>query len=207
MSPGNIMPGEWRTIDDPAYRVEKWDQERYWFFYLCFGRLGFNRETNPEVWRREFRLRFGKAAPAIEQAYRAASEVLPMITAARLPGASEWSWWPEMDTGGNLREYMHIQPSDTAQFYAIQTWKRTPRWRCEAWDATVRGYVEDAVEGRLRGKRTPIEVSRRFRELSEQTLKRLIRGRARARHVRLLADETVSTEDLFELRTAATAVV
>lgn len=154
-------PGEWRTIDDPAFRVGEWDQERYWFFYLCFGRLGFNRETNPEVWRREFRARFGAAAPAIEQAYRAASEVLPMITAARLPGASEWSWWPEMDTGGALREYLRIQPSDPAQFYAIAQWQRTPGWRWEEWDDTP-GFVEDVIAGKVSGKWTPWMIADRL---------------------------------------------
>jgi len=161
---GNL-PGEWRAIDDPAYRVGTWDQERYWFFYLCFGRLGFSQQTDPEVWQREFRQRFGQAAPAIEQAYRAASEVLPLITAARLPGASEWSWWPEMDTGGPLREYMHIQPSDPAQFYAIAQWKRTPGWRWEDWDETP-GYIEDRLAKRVTGKWTPGMVADRLERLA-----------------------------------------
>jgi hypothetical protein len=161
---GNL-PGEWRTIDDPAFRVGTWDQERYWFFYLCFGRLGFSQQTDPEVWQREFRQRFGRAAPAIEQAYRTASEVLPLITAARLPGASEWSWWPEMDTGGPLREYMHIQPSDPAQFYAIAQWKRTPGWRWEDWDETP-GYVEDRLAKRVTGKWTPWMVADRLDQLA-----------------------------------------
>jgi hypothetical protein len=120
--------------------------------------MGFNRDTNPEVWRRELRLRFGEAAMGISWAYRAASEVLPMITAARLPGASEWSWWPEMDTGGALREYMRIQPSDPAQFYAISQWKRTPGWRWEEWDATP-GFVEDVIAGNVSGKWTPWRIA------------------------------------------------
>jgi hypothetical protein len=154
-------PGEWRAIADPAYRVGEWDQERYWFFYLCFGRMGFDPGTNPEVWRRELRLRFGDPSPVIRWAYRAASEVLPMITAARLPGASEWSWWPEMDTGGALREYMHIQPSDPAQFYAISRWKRTPGWRWEEWDVTP-GFVEDVMSDRVTGKWTPWMIADRL---------------------------------------------
>jgi hypothetical protein len=158
-------PGEWRAIEDPAYRVGKWDQDKYWYFYLCFGRLGFNRETNPEVWRREFRSRFGEAASAVEQAYRAASEVLPMITAARLPGASEWSWWPEMDTGGGLREYMHIQPSDPAQFYAIAQWKRAPGWRWEEWDDAP-GFVEDVSAGKVTGKWTPWMIADRLERIA-----------------------------------------
>src|SRR5262249_43858373 len=127
------------------------------------------------------------------------SQVIPLLTAARLPSASEWSWWPEMDTGDRLAEYSLTQPSDTAQFYAIQTWKRTPRWRCEEWDTTVHGYVDDAIENRLRGKRTPIEMSRRFRELSEQTLKYLEQARGKVRDPK--AAEFRATD--FDLRVLA----
>lgn len=155
------QPGEWRALRDPEYRVGKWEQERYWYFYLCLGRMGFNKDTDPEVWRREFRLRFGGAAQPIERACRAASAVLPMITAARLPGASEWTWWPEMDSGGKLREYIRIQPSDPAQFYAISQWEKTPEWRWEEWDATP-GFVEDATAGRVTGKWTPWMIADRL---------------------------------------------
>jgi hypothetical protein len=151
-------PGAWDVIADPKYRVGRWPQERYWFFYLCFGRLGYNPQTSPLVWQREFRERFGESAQDYESAYRAASQVLPLITATRLPGASEWSWWPEMDTGGDLKEYSRIQPSDPSQFYAIRKWKKSARWRWEEWDKT-RGYVEDLLAGKLRGKWTPWQIA------------------------------------------------
>jgi len=155
-------PGAWNVWKE-GYRVGRWEQERYWFFYLCFGRMGYNPQTSAEVWQREFRSRFGEAAENVEQAYIAASKVLPLITAARLPGASEWSWWPEMDTGGSLREYMHIVPSDPRQFYGIRTWQRTPGWRWEDWDETP-GYVEDIVKGKLSGKTTPLFISNMLRD-------------------------------------------
>jgi len=129
-------PGAWPVIKDPKYRVGRWEQDRYWMFYLAFGRMGYNPETQPEAWRREFRHRFGKeAAPHAERAYAAASQVLPWITTALLPGASEWSWWPEMDTGGDLLTYSYIQPSDTGRFAPMRTWLKTPGWRWEEWDA------------------------------------------------------------------------
>src|SRR5262249_36540463 len=39
-------PGDWRLFADKKYEVGTWDYERYWFFYLCFGRMGYNPETN-----------------------------------------------------------------------------------------------------------------------------------------------------------------
>lgn len=165
-------PGNW-AIHNPEHRHYEWEYQRYWAFYQAFGRMGFNPETKAEVWQREFRQRFGPAATDLESAYRHASQVLPLITATHLPSASEWSWWPEMDTGDRLPEYMRAQPSDRGQFYAIRSWQATPQWRTEAWDDFVPGFVEDALAGKVRGKWTPIMVSQRLQELAASTLKHL----------------------------------
>lgn len=158
-------PGAWDVIADAKYRVGRWPQDRYWYFYLCFGRLGYNPNTNSDVWRREFRQRFGKSADEIEAAYATASQILPLITAYRLPGASEWGWWPELDTGGGIREYARIQPSDPRQFYAIRSWQKTERWRWEEWDETP-GFVEEFLDNKLRGKWNPLQVATALDKLS-----------------------------------------
>lgn len=162
--------GDWRIFADRSREHYRWEFERYWMFYLVFGQLGYNPAASAEIWQREMRHHFGDAAREIETALHSASQVLPLITAARLPSASEWSWWPEMDTGDRLAETMRTPPSDTAQFYAIRSWQRTPRWRCEEWDGNIAGYIEDAVAGRLRGKWTPIQVAQRLHDLARQTL-------------------------------------
>ena len=174
-------PGRWEVFADPSYKVGRWDYERYWYFYLAFGRLGYNPATNPEVWRRELRQRFDDAAGDVESAYRSASRILPLITAARMPSASEWRWWPEMETGGPLREYIRTPPSDTAQFYAIRRWEKTPAWYWDDWDATIPGYAEDAAAGKLGGKTTPFDVSRKLLELVQQTEAALERAKTQAR--------------------------
>ncbi len=162
-------PGNWPLFKDASSQSGDWNFERYWFFYLLFGRMGYNPDTDPEVWRREFRQRFGDAAERIEAAYRSASQIIPLITASHQLSAGEWMWWPEMDTGDRLLEYMYAQPGDTAQFYAIRSWKRTPNWRVEEWDDSIPGYVEDAVAGKLSAKWTPIQVSAHLKGLSWKT--------------------------------------
>lgn len=166
------QPGTWKLFADRKYEVGRWEHERYWFFYLCFGRLGYNPDASPAVWRREFQHRFGEAADEFESAYQMASQVLPFLTAARSPSAGEWRWWPEMDTGGQLPEYIRTQPGDTAQFYAIRSWQRTKAWPWETWDETIPGYAEDAARGRVGGKMSPFEVSRHlgFVAFSTETL-------------------------------------
>jgi hypothetical protein len=181
---GNL-PGKWRIFANRAYESGTWEHERYWFFYLVFGRLGYNPQADPETWRRELRGRFGEAAEAVETSYRQASQIISFLTATRQPSASEWGWWPEMDTGDRLAEYMVTQPSDTAQFYAIRTWKRTPQWRSEAWDENIPGYAEDAVAGRLGAKWTPLQVSHRLRDLAEGTLRGIEQARAKVRDLKV----------------------
>ena len=45
------------------YRYYDYEFERYWHFFQLSGRLGYNPDTPAEVWQREFRRRFGAAAP------------------------------------------------------------------------------------------------------------------------------------------------
>ena len=94
-------------------------------FYLAFGRLGYNAGAARETGR-EFAHRFGAAAGAVETAYLSASQIAPFFVAAHLLSASEFGYWPEMDTGGPLEAYMCTPPSDTAQFYAIRPFQPVP---------------------------------------------------------------------------------
>lgn len=166
--------GDWPVIKNEHYRVGRWEFERYWSFYLLFGRLGYSPQTSSEVWQREFRARFDEGAKAIEQAYEAASQVLPLITSTRLPSASEWAWWPEMDTGGRLIDYQHIPPHDTAQIYSIRSFKATNKWRWDPWTEKINGYVDDVVAGRTRGKLTPQQFAKQLHEIADRVEQSLL---------------------------------
>jgi hypothetical protein len=72
----------WPIFDDPELMYSKWEDERYWAWYLVFGRLGYSMDTCPEVWKREFRAHFGKAA-RIEIRDRGCG--IPDVRAARQP--------------------------------------------------------------------------------------------------------------------------
>ncbi len=155
---GNL-PGDWPIFKNEKDRFTKWEFERYWFYYLSFGRMGYNPKTNPSVWRRELATRFGKnAISAAESAYILASTVLPLVSSTQQLSAGEWVWWAELDTGDRLQEYMHTPTGDTAQFAPIRSFKPTQRWRGEAWDTGPLGYTEEAVAGRLTSRTTPLEV-------------------------------------------------
>jgi hypothetical protein len=104
---------------NPPYRYYDYEFERYWHFFQVFGRIGYNPDTPPEVWQKEFELRFGKnAAPFIEEALHRASAVMPRIVASCFPysGFPMVRGWAEKQPLGNLPEYAGNEGSDIQQF-------------------------------------------------------------------------------------------
>ncbi|MGH7247206.1 MAG: hypothetical protein ACREH9_03790, partial [Pseudomonadota bacterium] len=74
----------------------KHDWEKFRYQYRVWGRLVYNPDTEPEVWRRYLRREFQGAAQPVEEALAHASRILPTITTAHDPSASNNSYWPEM---------------------------------------------------------------------------------------------------------------
>lgn len=76
----------------------RYDFEKYLYTYRLWGRLGYNPESNPEIWRRILDKEFGAASRAIERALGNASRVLPLFTLAHGPSANCRVYWPEIYT-------------------------------------------------------------------------------------------------------------
>ncbi len=137
--------GAWPLFQPEELRWYDHEDERYWFWYLLFGRLGYDPSCGDDVWTREFAHRFGAdAARHTLDAVVESSHYLPFITAAHLPSASVFGWWPERDTGGLLDFYIDIEPSDLAGFYGVGE------------------YVRDYLAGSLRAKLTPEQIADRL---------------------------------------------
>lgn len=104
---------------NPKYRYYDYEFERYWHFFQVFGRLGYNPETPPEVWEKEFEQRFGKeAAPYLMRGLQEASRILPRIVAYcypynRFPTTRGWAEKQRME---DLPTFARALPSDTEQF-------------------------------------------------------------------------------------------
>jgi hypothetical protein len=84
-----------------------------------FGRIGYNTNTGPELWQREFTQRFGKeAGPLLEDALHQASRILPRIVASCYPysGFPMTRGWAEKQRLGDLKQYARAEGSDIQQF-------------------------------------------------------------------------------------------
>ncbi len=106
------------------YQYYDYEFERYWYFFKVFGRIGYGPETTPEVFQKEFELRFGeKAAPIVKEALEKASQVLPRIVASCIPygGFPTTRGWPEKQRLGDLPQYAIAEGSDIQQFAGFDT--------------------------------------------------------------------------------------
>ncbi|MGE5610803.1 MAG: hypothetical protein ACM359_16250 [Bacillota bacterium] len=115
------QPHDMKPFDllKPQYRYYDYEFERYWHFFQVFGRLGYNPNTPPEVWHREFQKRFGpEAAPYVEKGLHQASRVLPRILAACYPYGyfPMTRGWAEKQRLGDLPYYAKAEGSDIQQF-------------------------------------------------------------------------------------------
>lgn len=163
------LQGEpWPILDDPALCSGDWEDERYWPFYLLYGRIGYAADTPPRVWERAYRTRFPEAAAApLARAIEAASKVLPLITAFHMPMHPMLVYWPELSTGGALfAEHNHNQGYVGTRHYGDISYGRT-----EPSDPGlfygIDGYARDRWRGETEGKYTPLQVRDWLREYAQ----------------------------------------
>ena len=94
---GSGQAGDRCAYADPTL-TPKWDWQKYVYSHRVWGRHLYNPDSDPEVWRRFNRARFGEAATPLADALAAASRVLPIITTAHGASAGNNTYWPEVYT-------------------------------------------------------------------------------------------------------------
>ena len=141
----------WRIITDNSYQPFKNEYQRYWLFYLLFGRLGYNPHAQALVWERHLQHRFGKCGKAVGRGYAASGQIMPLLTTVLQWSASSVEFWPEMFAGRTLAEDALINPSDPTQFYGVAE------------------FVEAALGNRLQGKWTPMKTAQWLEKLAGKT--------------------------------------
>jgi hypothetical protein len=65
---------------------------------MLWGRYLYNPDADPSFYHRYLKQQFGPAGPALETALAASSRILPLVTTAWCPSASNHEFWPEMFT-------------------------------------------------------------------------------------------------------------
>jgi hypothetical protein len=159
----------WNLLSDESLVYYTWEDQRYWAWYLLFGRLGYSTATNPEVWERSFKQHYGNAYPFVLDAYSAAGKVLPLITSSHLTNHPANYNWAEIESGGALftahnanwlhkqkeRTYQSSEPGDPGMFYIIQD------------------YVKDIIAENVQPKITPVQLADYYKKLADDILEHL----------------------------------
>lgn len=154
-------PGEWGIFtDQQKQRVFwKWEWQRYWVFYLLWGRLSYHPQEPDRIWVDEFKKRFGAAASDVCQAVRSASKVLNEIVAVHLADPNMYIW-PEINPGGLLDSYKEVRPSD---FRMI---------------ASFEEYTRNRLQGVASAKQRPSETADRLHQWGLETEQAVARAQA-----------------------------
>ena len=123
------------------------DWQKFTYTYRLWGRLLYNADTPAEVWQRTLKQTFGSGASSAESALASASRVLPLITTAHLPSASNHSFWPELYTNMPISTGLPSPYSDTptpARFGTVSP-----------LDPQIFSSIEEFVAGELAGNSSP----------------------------------------------------
>lgn len=156
-----------------------WEYERYWYFYLLFGRLCYNPYTSGKVWLREFNRRFGAAGVDLAELYSIAGKIITLYVTAHA-GAGRSLLWPEIDTGGLLDYYLQAPPG-VPEFFS-----------------SITQYVRDFLDGKTGSRITPEDVAQYLDELGENLLEKITLCRGNKPSPRYLTRREVAQGEICE---------
>ncbi len=175
---GSGVPGDRNAYADASLRPSGGDWRKFAYTYRLWGRLLYNPDASPECWRRQLRAEFGPAATDCEEALARASRVLPLVTVAYHPSASNNSYWPEIYTN------MPIVPGSAPVPY-----RDTPSPRrfgtVSSLDpelfAGISEFADVLLDASPCWKYTPLDVARWLEADTRTAEQRLSQARAKVR--------------------------
>ncbi len=155
----------------------RWDWEKYLYTLRVFGRLQYNPDTDPDVWRRFLRKQFGAGASSVELALANATRILPIVLTAHGTSAGNNTYWPEIYTNhpiadANIKHpysdspspkmFGNVSPLDPQLFLRIND------------------FAVELIKGERSGKYTPIETAQWIEDYADAAAKHLQQAEAKA---------------------------
>jgi len=156
----------------------KWDWEKYLYGYRVFGRLAYNPDTAPDVWRRYLVKRFGGGAVNVESALSNVFPILPIVLTSHGVSAANDHYWPEMYTNLSIadpnnknpffdtpspRVFGNVSPMDPQLFTRIND------------------FAEEMLNGKRSGKYSPIEYAQWLEDFADEAGRQLELARQKSK--------------------------
>ncbi len=149
------------------------DWEKHEYTYRLFGRLTYDPDAPADAWRRYFKPRFGSAAGNAEAALASASRILPLVTTAHHPSASNNYYWPEIYTDMPIVARDQEPPSHPYIDTPIPRRFGTVSPLDPEVFSSVEAFVREELSGERSGRYSPLEVARWLEQLSDDSARRL----------------------------------
>lgn len=158
---GSGLPGGRCAYADAALNPKGGDWEKYAYTYRVWGRLLYNPRADADQWRRQLRTTFGPASGSLETALAHASRVLPMLTTAHQPSASNRGYWVEVPANMPIVEgHAPVPYADTTTPKRFGTVSPLD----PAMFASIEEHTAELLKDRRSGKYSPIEVAQFFED-------------------------------------------
>ena len=153
------------------------DWQKFAYTYRLFGRLTFDPETPPEQWRRSLRGTFGAAASDAEAALASASRILPLVTTAHHPSASNNYFWPEVYTDMPIVWFEEDGEDRTRSHPYVDTTRPRRAGTVGALDPEVfpsaSEFVGEVLSNDVSGRTSPLRVARWLSDLADDAARRI----------------------------------
>jgi hypothetical protein len=172
---GSGLPGGRCAYADTSLKPQH-DWEKYLYTYRVWGRLLYNPDADPEIWRRQLRHQFPATAPSVEVAIGAATRILPIITTAHLPSAAHDTYWPEMYTNQSM--FDETKPLPYGDTPSPKTFSNVSPLDPQMF-SRIADFADALLKGEMTGKYSPIEVAQWLQGLVVTATNGLSRAEAR----------------------------
>lgn len=150
-----------------------WDWEKYVYSHRVWGRLLYNPDSDPDVWRRYLRKQFGPGAQGMEAALANASRILPIVTTAHGASAGNNTYWPEIYLNQSMLDADHPGPyRDTP---APRVFGNVSPLDPQLFSG-INDYADELLKGECSGKYSPVEVAQWIEDYAAEAAKSLAKA-------------------------------
>ncbi len=147
-----------RTYKNPGSL--RYTTERYWSWYLLWGRLAYDPDTPDSVFTHIFQERYGKSpGKRIYQVTTLGSRIIPLIYQHHCLGPDHRNFAPEFETGNRVGKYRN-GPQNLDSFAKATVLDRQADLNCSDF---VSAFLADSVNGR----RTPLQAADQLDALAD----------------------------------------
>ncbi|HZG26535.1 MAG TPA: hypothetical protein VEZ17_18230, partial [Chitinophagaceae bacterium] len=159
-----------------ASLTPRWDWQKYLYTLRVFGRLQYNPDTEPDVWRRFLNKQFGAAAGETEMALANATRILPIVLTAHGASAANNNYWPEMYTNQPIAnpEIKHPYPDSPSPRIFGNVSPFDPQLFLR-----INDFAAELLKGERSGKYTPIETAQWIRDYADTAARHLAQAEAK----------------------------